>query len=193
MPENDNELLSRISSGDQAALSAIYDRYERLVYGLLCGMLKDTDDAEDVMQEVFAQVWRKADTYQEARGTARNWLLRIAHNRAINLIRSKRMQAKSLESRLDDVTLNGLDPALVTNSEVQQSDAEEFEHVDHALQGLPPDQRILVELAFLKGYSHSEICEETGIPLGTVKTRIRNGLQTLRSKLRHLRSIPEGA
>jgi len=104
----DDELLRKIAEGDRQALAVFYDRYERPVYGLLVGILKNTDDAEDVMQEVFSQVWKKADTYSAEYGNGRNWVLRIAHNKAINFIRSRagrnRKQNVELSTVEDEIT-----------------------------------------------------------------------------------------
>src|SRR4051812_23812254 len=102
MKRKDEELLQEIAKGDSIALSEFYDRHSRLVYGALLRLLKNTDDAEDILQEVFVQVWRKASTYQEVLGSPKNWLVRIAHNRAINLIRSVRARMKQAEIALPD-------------------------------------------------------------------------------------------
>src|SRR5690349_2863429 len=97
MKRTDEDLLLEIAKGDTAAFSEFYDRYSRLVYGALLRLLKKPDDAEDILQEVFLQVWRKSDTYQPHLGTPKNWIVRIAHNRAINLIRSAGQRTKNAE------------------------------------------------------------------------------------------------
>src|SRR5438874_46719 len=95
MKQTDEELLAAISEGGETAFSEFYDRYSRIVYGALLRLLKDSKNAEDILQEVFLQVWLKASTYNAAFGPAKNWIVRIAHNRAINLIRSARMRLKN--------------------------------------------------------------------------------------------------
>jgi RNA polymerase sigma-70 factor, ECF subfamily len=180
----DEVLLRRIAAGESEALSLLYDRYERVVYSLLCGILKNTDDAEDIMQEVFAQVWKKADTYDASFGSAKNWLLRIAHNRAINQLRSKASRERSQRVPLGDLELTSAGADLTTVNEVLQND--EAIHLNSAIEKLPLEQKSLIALAFLEGLTHSEIASHTSLPLGTVKTRIRSGLMNLRKQLSHL-------
>jgi RNA polymerase sigma-70 factor (ECF subfamily) len=191
MQPSDQELLERIGQKDPDALSVLYDRYNKVVFGLLLTMLRDTDNAEDVLQEVFTQVWRKADSYDPALGQPKNWLLRIAHNRAINLIRANRNRRKDTEVSLsNDVGLVQAEQyARVDGEEIvgQVSSFEESKYVATALTALPEEQRLLIDLAFFKGYSHSEIAEMTAIPLGTIKTRIRSGIKTLRNQLNFLK------
>jgi RNA polymerase sigma-70 factor (ECF subfamily) len=182
--ELDDLLLRRIAAKEAEALKLLYDRYERVVYALLCGILKNTDDAEDVMQEVFAQVWRKADTFDGSFGSAKNWLLRIAHNRAINQLRSKAARERSQRVPLEDLELTGAVADLNSVNEVLQMD--EVTHLNTAIEKLPVEQRDLIVLAFLQGLTHSEIASHTSLPLGTVKTRIRSGLTNLRKQLGHL-------
>lgn len=184
MTQIDEVLLRRIVAGEAEALSLLYDRYERVVYSLLCGILKNTDDAEDIMQEVFAQVWRKADTYQASFGSAKNWLLRIAHNRAINQLRSKASRERSQRVPLENLELTSAGADLTTVNSLLHND--EVVHLNSAIEKLPSDQKSLIALAFLEGLTHSEIAAHTALPLGTVKTRIRSGLMNLRKQLVHL-------
>ncbi len=192
MPATDQELLQRISDKDDRALSEIYDRYSRILYGMALTILHDTDDAEDVLQEVFMQVWKKASQYQAELGAPKNWLVRIAHNRAINLLRSRRNKERQSEVSIsNDSEMGDREVAKLHSGEsplidvVRQS---ETESIGRALRTLPEEQRMLVELAFYQGYSHSEIAEKTNLPLGTVKTRIRSGLQALRDQLKYLKN-----
>lgn len=189
MKRKDEELLQEISKGNTEAFSEFYDRHSRLVYGALLRLLKDTDDAEDILQEVFVQVWRKASTYQPTLGSPKNWLVRIAHNRGINLIRSIRQRAKQAEISIpndDSVALNRelIDDSLLDNT----VNAERMEMIRTAFRDLPKDQVELLDMAFFQGYSHSEISEALKMPLGTVKTKIRNGLLAMRDSLGFLRS-----
>ncbi len=191
MKQTDQELLKRVSAGDSNALSEFYDRHSRLIYGSLLRLLSDTDDAEDILQEVFIQVWRKASTYKEDLGSPKNWLVRIAHNRGVNLIRSRRQRGKNSEISISSEEENGMpvgaeliDDTLLT----QAISAERMQMISIAMQDLPKDQSLLLDMAFFQGYSHSEISEYLKLPLGTVKTKIRNGLLALRHSLGFLKS-----
>ena len=190
MKQTDTELLQQISGGDSSALSDFYDRHSRLIYGALLRLLGDTDDAEDILQEVFIQVWRKAATYKEELGTPKNWLVRIAHNRAINLIRSRRHRAKKSEVPIPDEDSGAvMRSELIDDSLLNQTvSAERMQMIGHAMKDLPKEQVVLLDMAFFQGYSHSEISELLKLPLGTVKTRIRNGLLALRESLGFLKS-----
>ncbi|MEP7233716.1 MAG: sigma-70 family RNA polymerase sigma factor [Ignavibacteriota bacterium] len=189
MKLTDQELLLSIAGGDGNALSEFYDRHSRLIYGSLLRMFGDTDDAEDIVQEVFIQVWRKASTYKPELGSPKNWLVRIAHNRGINLIRSKRLRGENAKVPLPDEDLGiSLNSELIDDTLLSQTiSAERMQMISLAMQDLPKDQSLLVELAFLQGYSHSEISEHLKLPLGTVKTKIRNGLLALRQSLGFLK------
>ncbi len=188
MRKSDQELLSAIAEKDGAAVAELYDRYSRLLYGALLRLLHDTDDAEDILQEVFIQVWNKAYSYKPELGEPKYWLIRIAHNRAVNLIRSKRSKNKTLETALpEDDAITTSDSSLRTDDVFSQlSSAEENHLLFEALERLPQEQASLIDLAFLQGFSHSEIAEQLNMPLGTVKTRIRNGLLALRKQLEYL-------
>ena len=191
MQITDQELLSKIASRDERALSQLYDRYSKLLFGTAVSILHETDDAEDILQEVFVQVWRKASTYQPTLGTVKNWLVRISHNRAINMLRSKRNREKQAEVSLpDDSAIRSQEfvSDLEDSPWAGTSRAEEQAHISSAMSSLPEDQRMLIDLAFFQGYSHSEIAEKVAIPLGTVKTRIRSGMQSLKMQLRFLKS-----
>ena len=190
MKRTDQELLKAISEGDAGALSVFYDRHSRLIYGSLLRLLGDTDDAEDILQEVFIQVWRKASTFKAELGSPKNWLVRIAHNRGVNLIRSRRQRGKNAGISISDEE-NGL-PAnaeLIDDTLLDHTiSAERMQMIGIAMKDLPKDQSMLLDLAFFQGYSHSEISEYLQLPLGTVKTKIRNGLLALRHSLGFLKS-----
>jgi RNA polymerase sigma-70 factor (ECF subfamily) len=186
---SDPQLLERIVAKEQEALSALYDRFSKLLYGIILAVVRDTDDAEDILQEVFIQVWKSAGTYQPALGSPKTWLVRMAHNRAIDLLRSKRYKQKKSEVNvLGDSEQEFRPPAEYIEDSTWRTTIvkEQTTHVSAALSQLPTEQRSLIELAFLKGYTHQEIAQETGIPLGTVKTRIRSGMQGLRGHLRYI-------
>lgn len=184
---SDQELIEYVAAKQPEALSTLYDRFSKLLYGIILTVVRDSDDAEDILQEVFIQIWRSAHTYQGALGTPKTWLVRLAHNRAIDLLRSKRYKQKKSEVQsFGDGEQEIPTPAdLIANTTWQETlQHEKRGYISTALSQLPQEQRSLIDLAFLQGYTHHEIAEKTGIPLGTVKTRIRAGMQCLRSHLR---------
>ena len=187
MSPSDQELLARISGGNGTALSEFYDRHSRLIYGFVLGMLHDTDEAEDVVQEIFVQVWRKASTFNDALGSPKNWLVRIARNRTINVIRAKRVRENVSGISIPDEDEPGSNALIAQLAEQHVFEdtvrSEETHYVKEALAVLPEEHRYLLDLAFFQGYSHSEIAELTLLPLGTVKTRIRSALSAMRANL----------
>jgi len=183
----DLDLLKAIQErADTTALGALYDRYGRKVYALAYGILRCKPDAEDVLQEVFERVWKKSHTFQDALGDVKHWLLRIAHNRSINRLKARTLrEGPSVNS--SDSAAGGL-PESIANSLEISTDFDIGEYVRKALEYLPEEQRRLIELAFFKGLSHSEIAETEKLPLGTVKTRIRSGIMRLRTELNFLKN-----
>ena len=167
---DDAALLQRVRQGDQRAMAEVFDRYGRAVYSVALRILKDTGHAEDVMQEIFFQIWRNSDSFVQGRGSLGAWLVVVARNRSIDLLRRR----KPVDS-VDDVILAS--PGNMA-SEVEHNSM--VEKVRKVLRDLPAEQQRSMELAFFEGLSHSEIAERTGDPLGTVKTRIRLALITLR-------------
>jgi len=170
---DDERLLQEVNNGDQQAMAKIFDRHSRLVYSVALRVLSDTGQAEDVMQDVFLKVWREPQTFLHDRGRLAAWLAVMARNRAIDALR-RRKPSDSVE-----------DVILAARTDI----ASEVEHnslVDKirlAMKILPPEQKLSMELAYFEGLSHSEIAARTGDPLGTVKTRIRSALLTLREAL----------
>ena len=183
----DIDLLKAIQErADNSALGILYDRYGRKVYALAYGILRCVPDAEDVLQEVFERVWKKSHTYQSSLGDVKYWLLRIAHNRSINRLKARTLRAgPSFNS--SDSSVGGM-PDSITLSTETDTNFDIGEYVRNALEYLPEEQRRLIELAFFKGLSHSEIAETEQLPLGTVKTRIRSGIMKLRSELIFLKN-----
>jgi RNA polymerase sigma-70 factor (ECF subfamily) len=167
---DDAGLLQRVRQGDQRAMAEVFDRYGRAVYSVALRILKDTGHAEDVMQEIFFQIWRNSDSFIQGRGSLGAWLVVVARNRSIDMLRRR----KPVDS-VDDVILAS--PSNIA-SEVEHNSM--MEKVRKVLRDLPAEQQRSMELAFFEGLSHSEIAERTGDPLGTVKTRIRLALITLR-------------
>lgn len=162
--------VTAMKSGDQSALAELYDRYSSIVYAVALRVLGDTGAAEDVLQEVFLQLWRNPGAFDAARGNLGAWLAVIARNRAIDSLRKRRP-----ETDIEDVVVS-VSPDLA--GEADRSRA--AEKVRGVLGTMPGPQRSALEMAYFEGMSHSEIADKTGEPLGTIKTRIRMGLMTLR-------------
>jgi RNA polymerase sigma-70 factor (ECF subfamily) len=178
----DLELIERIRKGDQSALDLLYKRYSSPVYSLIWKILQNSEEAEDVALDVFWQVWRQADRYDPARGAPPAWIFTLARSRAIDRLRSRNRREDRTIS-IDDPNLH-FDP-LDENASADQvvSFRQSRDAVRAAMEKLSAVQREAVELAFLKGMTHVEISEQLGQPLGTVKTRIRQGLIRLRKHL----------
>jgi RNA polymerase sigma-70 factor (ECF subfamily) len=167
---DDSALLALVQSGDERAMASLFDRYSKLVYSVALRVLRDPSAAEDVLQEVFMQIWRNPDSFTAARGSLGGWLSVVSRNRSIDTLRRKRPSVD-----VDDVPL-------ASNFNLAD-DAERNSLMELArtvIHKLPTEQRKTLEMAFFDGLTHSEIAEMTGDPLGTVKTRIRSGLLTLR-------------
>ena len=163
-------LLSAIRAGSENAMAELYDRYSAVVYSVALRVLSDTGAAEDILQEVFMQLWRNPGLFDSSRGKLGPWLAVIARNRAIDFLRKRRP-----ETDIDDVVVS-VEPDLA--EEAQRARA--MEKVRGVLSGMPSPQRSALEMAYFEGLSHSEISAKTGEPLGTIKTRIRAGLLALR-------------
>lgn len=178
----DLELVEKIRQGDQSALDLLYKRYSAPVYSLVWKILQNSEEAEDVALEVFWQVWRQADRYDPARGAPPAWIFTLARSRAIDRLRARNRREDRTVS-IDDPNFH-FDP-LDENAAPDQvvSFRQSRDAVRAAMEKLSPVQREAVELAFLKGMTHVEIAEKLGQPLGTVKTRIRQGLIRLRQHL----------
>ena len=169
---DDQALLSAIQSGSQDAMRAFFDRYSKMVYSVALRVLHDSGDAQDVMQEIFIQVWRNPRAYDAARGSLAGWLVVVARNRAIDQLRRRKPA--------DPVELFTLPSSMNLAQETERGLL--LEKIRKAMEGLPAEQRTAIELAFFEGLSHSEIAEKTGDPLGTVKTRIRLALMAIRKE-----------
>jgi RNA polymerase sigma-70 factor, ECF subfamily len=174
----DGDLLVGVKAGDAAAFELLYDRHSRAAYGLAYRILGEATAAEDVVQEAFLTVWRQAATYGPERGTVRAWLLAIVHHRAIDHVR-RRSYREERQQALDAVA----DPPDSADTWEQARQSVEGQHVREALEHLPPDQRRSITLAYFGGYTHDEIARLLGVPLGTVKGRLRIGLQKMRGYL----------
>ena len=172
-------LIRSVAVGDQSAMATLYDSTSRLVYGLTLRILGNAATAEDVLMDVYTQVWRQASQYDEKRGAPLAWLTTIARSRAIDRLRSS-VQENSRREPLESVSLS----APNTSAEDFTIASEMQRLVRQALESLSPEQSEVIELAYYGGYSHSEIAAKLGQPLGTVKTRIRLGMMKLREMLK---------
>jgi RNA polymerase sigma-70 factor, ECF subfamily len=171
-------LIRQAAHRDREAFSQLYDQFSSLVYTFAMRMLRVPHDAEDLLQEVFVQIWHQADRYSEDRGSPEAWIMNITRSRAIDKLRSKRRMEKSFV--LTDDPARAESPANVESSAVE---SETKLTVNSALASLPEVQRRVLELAYFDGLSQTEIADRLKEPLGTVKTRMRSGMQRLRDML----------
>jgi len=174
---SDVEVLHAIARGDEQALAHLYDRYRLILFGLVNRILSSREEAEDVLQEVFIQVWRRAADFDELRGRPFTWLVTVARSRAIDRLRS-------LAARERVATASASDPAeAVSDAADDTFRSEQRGVVVSALTQLPDEQKTTLVLAYFEGLTQSEIAARLGAPLGTVKTRMRSGMIKLRELL----------
>jgi len=168
--KDDAALIARMRAGDQSAMADLYDRYSGVVYGVALRVLANTTAAEDVVQEIFLQLWRNPQSFDAERGRLAPWLAVIARNLAIDHLRKR-----PLEDDIDELPIS-------TGVDLESDSAQKLaiEKVRGVLAQLPAEQRKALELAYFEGMTHTEIAGKTGEPLGTIKTRIRTGLLALR-------------
>jgi RNA polymerase sigma-70 factor (ECF subfamily) len=172
------ECMERIVLRDARALEFLYDRFSNVLFGFVIAIVKRREDTEDVLGEIFFQVWRKADTFDPSKGSVYGWLLSIARSRAIDRLRSKQYQSNRREDSgamdMDELVGNQAgDPHEMAEHSLR------MRHVRSAMDIIPSDQRRVIEEAYLGGYSQSQVANRLGLPLGTVKTRMREGMRTL--------------
>lgn len=174
-----NLLIMRVAAGDQLAMTSLYDTSNRVLFGLLLRILKEHALAEEVLLDVYMQVWRQAASYDELRGSPMAWMLTIARSRAIDRLRSGRQELLLRDS------FEGFEENAKSEIDVEETAAiaEVQLRVRDALETLPAEQREVIEMAYYGGLSHSEIALQLEQPLGTVKTRIRLGITKLRDIL----------
>jgi RNA polymerase sigma-70 factor (ECF subfamily) len=168
--------MGRIATRDVSAVSEFYDRHHRLLFGLILRILGHRSDAEEVLQDVFVTVWNRSDTYDATLGSPVAWLVGIARNRALDRLRSNAVRLRTAESVAPNLSAVDTPEMVAVSSERQQT-------VTRALDALPCDQRVLIEQAYFLGLTHSELAERHMLPLGTVKTRIRAAMLSLRKNL----------
>ncbi len=172
-------LVELVATGDQSALAALYDATNRLIYSLVLRVLGDMSSAEEVLIDVYTQVWRQAASYDANRGAPLAWMATIARSRAIDRLRSGWQEQRRKES----LDVLGDAPSNASSPEESAAASELQKLVREALNVLTPEQRQVIELAYYSGLSHSEIAEKLNQPLGTVKTRTRLGMMKLREAL----------
>ncbi len=174
----DSEMLDALRSDELPALESLYDRYGKLAYSLAYRILGNAASAEDAVQEAFLAIWRNADRFDLARGTLRNWLLSIVHHRAIDLLRGASGRARQ------DLEIGAVEHELTLPDAWEQVSVDlQRDAIRAGLDGLPAEQRQTIELAYFGGLTHVEIAERMRVPLGTVKGRMRIGLEKLRADL----------
>lgn len=183
-PLDDLPLIEAMMRGDQTAMSTLYDRYAPGVLGLALRITREQADAEDVVVDTFAQVWREASRFENQRGSVAAWLATIARSRALDLLRSRGRRRRLNDAAEAEASVSAPAMGTVAPSPMSALLADErTRRVQTALATLPASQRAALELAYFEGLSQSEIAERLGEPLGTVKTRMRLGLRRLREVL----------
>jgi RNA polymerase sigma-70 factor, ECF subfamily len=179
---DDSALVAAVAAGDIAALDVLYRRYRPLAFAVACNLLRDRAAAEDVVHDAFLSVWRAASSFQPRRGSPRAWLVTIVRNAAIDALRAREL------ARRPCTTSERLQAHAQVDEDIYWTvaTAAEARRLSPALKTLPAEQRFAIELAFFAGLTHEQIAEVTGVPLGTVKGRVRLGLRRLRHALHDL-------
>jgi len=175
----DQATLARVARGDQLAFAELYDRHARLIFSLALRILQERADAEDVVQEVFAQVWAQAARYDASRGAVAAWMLMLTRSRAIDRLRARRARP---EAAAESETAEQVVDESATQ-DLELLSAEQVARLQRALKELPEAQRTALELAYYEGLTHAEVAQRLAEPLGTVKTRIRQAVIKLRESL----------
>jgi RNA polymerase sigma-70 factor (ECF subfamily) len=179
---SDAELIELVANGEARALEVLYDRYSRVVYSFALRIVGDSQLAEEILQEVFFRVWQQGSGFQSNRGSLITWLLSITHNLAIDEVRKRNRRPQKADSEDPELVLGGMaDESTDIEQEVWLSGVRTA--IVEALDRVPKEQRVVIELAYFRGLTQREIAETLGQPLGTVKTRMRLGLQKLREQL----------
>ena len=178
LAKTDGDLLVRLQKRDPQALAELYDRYGKMVYGLILRVVSDTGTAEDLVQETFLRVWNRAQGFDSEKGAVGPWLMAVARNRAIDYLRS---QGRRIQS---SVEFNETEhPSLFANLQTEILQFDVIKRMKTALEHLDAKQRKAIELAYFEGMSQTKTAEHMGQPLGTVKTWVRKALQQLREEL----------
>jgi RNA polymerase sigma-70 factor (ECF subfamily) len=177
----EKQLIMEIAAENQKAFFTLYERYKSLLYTVIIKIVKNVEDAEEILQEIFMTVWNKSKSFDYEKGSVYVWLLTLSRNRAIDKIRSKAYRNQKIQSDIEDYAymlplneLNGLDLTVLK---------EKAKFIEEALDSLPEDQSILLRLAYFEGYTQSELAEKLQIPLGTIKTRMRLAMLKLKQSI----------
>jgi len=181
----DRTTLARVASGDQRAFSELYDRLSRPLYSLILRMLGDADEAQDVLQDAFLQIWRRAAKYDAEQSSVFSWAVLLTRGRVIDRLRARGRRLRVIVSSADDeASQSGSIDASTSESAADTADRnEEAIRVQSILKSLPAEQREAIELAFFNDLTHHEIALRLNQPLGTIKARIRRGLLKLRERI----------
>jgi RNA polymerase sigma-70 factor (ECF subfamily) len=168
--------LAAVANGDRKAFASLYNDYSAALFGVISRIVGDKEKAEEVLQDAFVRIWKSASSYDPERGRAFTWMLNIARNAAIDVVRTKSHQMQEKIRTLDKHVYR-----------LDSGDAPTGDHIgmDRILAGLSEDNRLMIDMAYYQGYSQQEIADKTGIPLGTVKSRTRTALNQLRDALQH--------
>jgi RNA polymerase sigma-70 factor, ECF subfamily len=183
--EIDKAMLARAASGDQAAFAQLYDRLSGPLYSLAVRMLGDPAEAQDALQDVFLQIWRRAAKYDAEQSTVFSWAMLMTRSRVIDRLRARGRRSRVVVSSIDDVN----DTHAAVDASVAESVTDTVDRNDEAVRirsivnKLSPEQRQAIELAFFSDLTHHEIAEQLNQPLGTIKARIRRGLLKLRERI----------
>ena len=180
-PTDDVFLIARVAQQNQGALSELYDRYARILYSVAFKMLGSVEEAEEIVLDVFAQVWRIAPKFDHDRSRVDSWLFMLTRSRTLDRLRQKRRQTKIVDASTVAAQTQLSMPVAVPEENLLIQ--ERRDRVQSALAQIPPEQRQVIELAYFKGFTQSQIAAEMEISLGTVKTRVRLGLGKLRGLL----------
>jgi len=178
LPLTQDQLLSLVAQGDQAAFAKLYDQMAPRVLGLVRRLLRDHAQSEEVTQEIFLEIWQNATRYDSSKGGASTWIMTMSHRRAVDRVRA----SQSSRDRDTKIGIRDYDADYDNVSETVQTRIE-HERVEKAMQRLTELQRQAVSLAYYGGYSHSEVADLLSVPIGTVKTRLRDGMIRLRDEL----------
>jgi RNA polymerase sigma-70 factor (ECF subfamily) len=176
-PVTEADLEAHLKSGDEARFAMLYKRFSGSLYGILTTIVRDEDEAQDLLQEAFVKIWRNSAKYKRSKGTVFTWMLNITRNQAIDFLRSKRAGQAKQSFSLEDAVYIADTIAEPDGGRTAGAEAEEY------LTLLPEAQRQLMHMVYVQGYTHAEVSDKVGLPLGTVKTRIRTALQNLRRQV----------
>jgi RNA polymerase sigma-70 factor (ECF subfamily) len=184
----DLQLMTKVAGRDQTAFEQLYDRYGPVVYTMVVRIVKTPDIAEDLLQEIFLAIWNKSSTFSEARGSVYTWIMTLARNRAFDYLKSRERTSRG--SGLDEqAVLNLPDTSHMSNPLNAAITSEHESRMREGLALLGREQRTIIELSYYDGFTQAQIAEKLGLPLGTVKTWMRQSLMTLRTYLKeHLTS-----